>query len=133
MNVFFYGLFMDKAVLAEQGIAPSGAAIGYLDGYELRIGERATLLRSTGARAYGVVMNITIDEVQNLYSQSNVADYVSEPVTVELPDESKVEAVCYNLPGDKIIGTNQKYAESLLEVAISLGFPESYLDKIRDG
>ncbi len=131
MNVFFYGLFMDEALLAKKGISPSSATVGYVDGFALRIGERATLLRSAGARSYGVIMNISPDEAKELYADSSVADYVPEPVTVELSDGSKVEAICYNLSVDKVTGTNNDYAESLMEVAARLGFPDSYLDQIR--
>lgn len=131
MNVFFYGLFMDKTLLAKKGISPSNATVGYVDGFALRIGRRATLVRSAGARSYGVMMNITPDEAKDLYAESSVADYLPEPVAVELSDGSKVEAICYNLPVDKITGTNKDYAESLIEVAARLDFPDSYLDQIR--
>jgi hypothetical protein len=131
MRVFFYGLFMDEGLLAKKGIVPSDAVVGYVDGFGLRIGERATLLRSAGTRAYGVMMEISSVEVKNLYSESSVADYVPEPVTVQLIDGSQVEASCYILPGDRITGTNKRYAEALLDVAKELDLPESYLGEIR--
>ena len=131
MKVFFYGLFMDEGLLAKKGIVPSDAVVGYVDGFGLRIGERATLLRFAGTRAYGVMMEISSVEVKNLYSESSVADYVPEPVTVQLVDGSQVEASCYILPGDKITGTNKGYAEALLDLAKELDLPESYLGEIR--
>jgi hypothetical protein len=131
VNVFFYGLFMDEGLLANKGIAPSSAVVGFVDGFAIRIGERATLLRSAGARAYGVMMDISPDETRELYADSSVADYEPEPVTVELSDGSKVEATCYNLSVDKVAGTNKDYAESLMAVAGRLGFPDSYLEQIR--
>ncbi len=131
MNVFFYGLFMDEALLAKKGISPSSATVGYVDGFALRIGERATLIHSAGTRSYGVIMNITSDQADNLYAESSVTDYVPESVTVELLNGSKVEASCYNLPVDKVTGTNKVYAQALLEVANRLGFPETYLVEIR--
>lgn len=131
VNVFFYGLFMDESLLAKEGISPTSSAVGYVDGFALRIGERATLLRSAGARSYGVMMTISRDDVRKLYSDSSVADYVPEPVSVEFPDGSNAEAVCYNVTLDKVGGTNKDYARSLLEVAGRLGLPGSYLDQIR--
>ncbi len=131
MNVFFYGLFMDEDLLAKTGISPSKAEVGFVDGFALRIGERATLIRSADTRSYGVMMNISSDQANELYAQSSVADYVPESVTVELLNGSKVEARCYNLPVDKVTGTNKVYAQALLEVANSLGLPESYLVEIR--
>ncbi|MFC7048712.1 gamma-glutamylcyclotransferase family protein [Emcibacter nanhaiensis] len=130
MKVFFYGLFMDEKLLIAKGIRPSGAKVGYVDGFALRIGARATLLRQPGGRAYGVVMEITPDEATQLYAEDSVADYIPEPVKVILMDGTEVEATCYNLPRDKVTGANRDYAAALLEVATRLGFPESYLDQI---
>ena len=132
MNVFFYGLFMDEALLAKKGITPSNAEVGYVDEFALRIGERATLVSSAGARSYGVMMNISSDQAKELYSDKSVADYVPEPVIVELLGGSKAEAKCYNLPVDRATGTNKVYAEALLEVASKRGLPESYLFEIRE-
>ncbi len=131
MRIFFYGLFMDEHLLATKGIESSGINPGFVDGYGLRIGERATLVRHPDSRAYGVVMDIAASEVTELYAEESVADYVPEPVVVELMDGTRVEATCYNLPDDKVAGANREYAESLLELAARLGFPDDYLDQIR--
>ena len=131
MNIFFYGLFMDESLLATQGIAPSGVSLGFVDGYRLHIGDRATLVRQPGSRVYGALMEIAPGEAAELYAGESVADYVPGPVVVELMDGTLVEATCYNLPGDKMTGTNKDYAASLLALATQLGFPETYLDQIR--
>ncbi|MEO1243035.1 MAG: gamma-glutamylcyclotransferase family protein [Pseudomonadota bacterium] len=131
MKVFFYGLFMDEHLLAAKGIKPSEVNSGFVDGYALRIGERATLVRRPDNRAYGVMMDIASHEATTLYTDESVADYLPETVTVELMDGARVEATCYNLPGDKVTGTNKDYAQALLAVATGLNFPESYLDQIR--
>ena len=131
MRVFFYGLFMDEDLLATKGIVPKEVTSGFLDGYRLRIGERATLIRHPGSRAYGAVMEITPGDAKELYAEESVADYLPEPVTVELMDGTQLEATCYNLPGNKVTGANKAYAEALLAVATRLGFPDSYLEQIR--
>ena len=102
-----------------------------MDGYGLRIGERASLVRRPDGRAYGVMMEIAPSEAAGLYAEESVADYLPEPVIVELADGTQVEATCYNLPGDKVTGANKAYAESLLDVATRLNFPDSYLEQIR--
>ena len=122
---------MDESLLAEKGIVPSEVSSGFIDGYGLRIGERATLVRQQDSHAYGVMMNISQSEAAELYAEDSVADYLPEPVVVELTDGSKVEATCYNLPADKVTGTNKKYVKALLEVATRLTFPDTYLDEIR--
>lgn len=130
MRIFFYGLFMDESLLSTKGITPTNKVIGYVEGFELRIGERATLFRQPGGRTYGVVMDILPSDARDLYSEDSVADYLPEPVTVETLDGSRLDATCYNLPPDKVTGTNKEYAESLIEVATKLKLPDSYLDQI---
>lgn len=122
---------MDERLLATKGIKPTETKPGFVDGYALRIGERATLLRCPDSRAFGVMMNIAASEATELYAEDSVADYLPELVIVELLGGTQVEATCYNLPGSKVTGANKKYAKSLLQVATRLGFPESYLDQIR--
>jgi hypothetical protein len=129
--VFFYGLFMDEALLASKGIVPTVATVGYVDGYRIRIGRRATLVPELGSRAHGVLVTIRRDEVTDLYSGETVADYVPEPVSVALPGGIVESAICYNLPPSKLEGANAAYADSLLALATKLGFPKDYLDQIR--
>ncbi|MEJ8569384.1 gamma-glutamylcyclotransferase family protein [Elongatibacter sediminis] len=129
-SVFFYGLFMDEAVLASRGIRPSSAVVGYLENYGLRIGERATLVPDEGNRAYGVLMQVPADDLADLYSQDSVADYAPESIFVTLPDGRREPAVCYNLPASRLTGTNARYATDLMVLANRLGLPESYLRQI---
>lgn len=131
MRVFFYGLFMDETLLAGKGIQPSLVAEGFVDGFRLYVGERATLLRDPNARVYGVMMEITAAEASALYAEQSVSDYLPEPVTVELPDGTRHGATCYNLPGATVSAANRGYANALLALATRLGFPESYLEQIR--
>ena len=131
LAVFFYGLFMDESLLASKGIKPSKAAVGYVDGYGLRIGKRATLVPDETSRAYGVLMTIRAEALRALYLEESVADYVSEPVSVTISDGTVESAVCYNLPEGKLEGTNSAYANSLLGLARKLGLPSDYLERIR--
>jgi len=130
--VFFYGLFMDESLLASKGLRTSRATVGYVDGYRLRIGQRATLAPDPTKRAYGVLMTLRAAEVRALYSEASVADYVAESVSVNLPEGTIASAVCYNLPPDKVEGANPRYASSLLTLAAKLGLPDDYLRQIRE-
>lgn len=130
VEVFFYGLFMDESLLVSMGISPSSATGGYINGYGIRIGRRATLVPDEDNRAYGVLMSVLAEEVEALYSQESVADYVSESVSVVTADRTIRSAVCYNLPEDKVEGTNPEYAHDLLVLARKLGLPRDYLEQI---
>jgi len=132
IRVFFYGLFMDESLLASKDVRPTESTIGYVDGFSLHIGKRATLLPEANSRAYGVLMKITSEGAAALYSEQSVADYVAEPVVVKLPGNIQVSAVCYNLPAARLTGTNPEYAAALLTLATKLGLPDSYLGHIRN-
>jgi hypothetical protein len=130
ISVFFYGLFMDESLLGSKGVHAADATIGYVDGYSLRIGERATLLPESNSRAYGVLMKVPAEDVAELYAEQSVADYIAEDVVVTLPGDRQVPAVCYNLPAEKLVGTNPEYASALLALATRLGLPGGYLGHI---
>lgn len=130
--VFFYGLFMDTSLLASKGIPASRPVKGRVDGYGLRIGNRATLVADESRTAYGVLMTLRAEDLNALYSDESVADYVPETVSVRLPDGVTEFAVCYNLPVHKLQGANPGYAKSLLALAGRLGFPDDYLEEIRE-
>ena len=131
MKVFFYGLFMDESLLASKGIRPGSSEPGYVDGFRLHIGERATLLPAQHSRSYGVLMEISADQAAALYSDRSVCDYVAEPVMVHLANDTQVAAVCYNLPATRLTGSNPQYAAALLALATRLGMPDRYLARIR--
>ena len=76
VSIFLYGLFMDAALLASKGVHATNPRIGYVDGYCLRIGSRATLVPEPDGRAYGVLMTVSTEDIAALYSESSVADYV---------------------------------------------------------
>ena len=131
MEVFFYGLFMDAAVLLEKGIEPKLPRKAYLKDYTLRIGERASLIHSKDDFCYGMLMVCDKYSLQKLYSEPSVADYVPEEVNVYTDQGESISALCYNLPTELIKGTNTAYAASLLQLAKQLEFPAIYLEKIK--
>jgi len=131
MIIFFYGLFMDESLLVTKGIKPNHRGIGHLDEYELRIGHRATLMKKPDQHVYGILMEIQSAEVQALYAEESVADYEPENVRVTNSEGQNIDAICYNLPVEKITGSNKAYAVKLQQLAKSLNFPVEYLDQIR--
>nr|WP_299487988.1 gamma-glutamylcyclotransferase family protein [uncultured Allomuricauda sp.] len=131
MEVFFYGLFMDHNILLKNGVIPSNPRTGYLSDFTLKIGTRASLIPSKGEKSYGILMTVDKSEIQNLYAEASVADYVPEEVNIMTNPHESIKAVCYNLPSELLTGTNTSYAKSLYELAKQKGFPNDYLGKIK--
>ena len=129
---FFYGLFMDLDVLRQAGANPSNARRAYVDGFSLRIGQRATLVPSPGGRAYGMLITLTHGELESLYSAPGLDSYRPEAVLAHLLEGGTVPALCYNLletpaPEER----NPEYAQRLGRVLAGLGFPSGYIESVK--
>jgi hypothetical protein len=132
IDLFFYGLFMDEALLREKGINPENRRPASVENFVLMIGARATLLPSAGGTVHGVLFSLTHDEVDRLYSEASVSVYRAEAVRAHLADGSVVAALCFNLlvpPSQE--ERNPQYASKLRELAERIGLPESYVSSIK--
>jgi len=130
-SVFFYGLFMDKDLLQQKGFCPQNIKPACLQGYQLKIGERATLTPLEGARSYGTVMDLDDSELRDLYGSDGVEDYVPQTVQATTMLGATIEVVCYILPVEKISGSNSGYAIKLASIAKKLEFPRDYIEEIQ--
>ena len=132
IDVFFYGLFMDADLLREKGAQPINLRPACVSGYALRIGQRATLLTRTDARTHGIVMQLTHEELEHLYSDVSVRAYRPEAVIAELSDGARIPALCFNLVAPPDPGElNSEYATKLRALASRLGLPSDYIQTIR--
>lgn len=129
---FFYGLFMDPNLLGESGVTPQDPRPGFVDDFQLRIGERATLLPAPGARAYGMIFSLTHDELDKLYGAPGLEMYRPEAVMALSLEGESCPALCYNLreaPAPE--EANPQYAERLRDALARLGFPSEYIETVK--
>lgn len=127
-DVFFYGLFMDPDLLRGKGLAPRDAELASVPDYSLRIGERATLVPHPSGRVYGMVMSLTLPELERLYADPSVRAYRPEAVLAELAGGGTIAALCYTLPEPPGASErNPEYAAKLSALGRKLGLPAEYL------
>ena len=132
IEVFFYGLFMDADLLRAKGVNPVNIRAACVPGFVLRIGERATLLKNAHARVYGMLMELTPAEIEQLYSEPSVRAYRPEAVLSELNDGSRIPALCFNLlDPPRADEFNPEYATKLRDLAGRLGLPSDYVESIQ--
>lgn len=132
IDVFFYGLFMDDNLLRDRGIAPLNPRPATVEGFELRIGKRATLVPAMHKCSYGMVMRLTHQELKGLYSGPGLEHYRPEAVTCTTRAGERVSALCYNLPDTPAPDEgNEEYAAQLRAVLARLGFPAEYVERVR--
>lgn len=130
---FFYGLFMDPLVLAGYGIDVADPCRGFVVGYRLQIGQRATLVPAPNARAYGMLITMTHENLDMLYSVPGLEHYRPEAVLAQTLDGRSKAALCYNLFTDlEPIEADADYVEALRAVLRRLAFPAAYIKSIGD-
>jgi hypothetical protein len=131
IDVFFYGLFMDEALLREKGMNPKNRRVALVENFSLVIGTRATLVPCTGRTVHGVLFSLTHTEVDALYAEASVSIYRPEAVAAQLADGSVVPALCFNLPLPPSTGErNPQYVSKLRELAERIGLPTGYVSSI---
>ena len=132
-DVFFYGLFMDASVLEAKGVRSTQSRLAVVRGWSLRIGQRATLIPDPNGAVHGVLMALTIADVDRLYAEESVRMYrpvavLAEPIA---GDTAVVAALAYVLPEPPAPDErNPEYATKLRTLAERLGLPEGYTQSI---
>ena len=128
LDVFFYGLYMDESVLRAAGVTPRSPRKARADGFALRIGKRATLVRARDGAAWGVVYALTPEELARRYGAPGLEAYRPEDVEVVLENRAIIRARVYNLAEPPVPEErNPEYAEKLKAVLTRLEFPAEYI------
>lgn len=129
--VFFYGLFMDAALLRDKGAHPGVARLASVANRELRIGRRATLIPGTN-RIYGMVIDLGFEDLDRLYAEPSLEAYRPEAVICQLEHGEQIAALCYVLPEPPTPDQrNEEYVRQLQEIGSRLRLPSEYLKTIR--
>jgi hypothetical protein len=97
INVFFYGLFMDEDLLQTKGITNPNFRVASVPGFQLRIGNRATLVPAPGGRVFGLLASLSHSELEQLFSEPSVQAYRPEAVLAYSSNGETLAALCYNL------------------------------------
>ncbi len=131
--VFFYGSYMNRAVLAEVDLRPADWSAARLDGFDVRIGPRANLVRAPGRAVFGALATATHSELERLYAHARDVlgeEYLPETVTAVEASGAKREALCYLAPRMRERPAEAAYVERILAGARELGAPAEYLDRL---
>lgn len=127
---FFYGGLINPEIMARVGLTPRSRETATLSGYELRIAPLVNLYPQPECIVHGLLLNVTHRELHHVYSQLK-AIYLPYPVLTVTPDGKFRPALCYIVPNMAEGQAEADHVMALLRPAEALGFPESYLARIR--
>lgn len=122
--VFFYGLYMDPEILKSVNVEARNPRKAVANGYRLRIGNKATLLRDENGKTHGIVYELTHDEINRLYWGAGLDSYVAEALSVDTDIGERLSVLCCNLLTSPESGeSNPEYTERLFLCMKRLGVP----------
>ncbi|HET8624905.1 MAG TPA: gamma-glutamylcyclotransferase family protein [Gemmatimonadales bacterium] len=129
--VFFYGSFMDRALLAARGYAPTDLAVARLPAFDIRFTPLATLAPA-GPRTsvYGLLATATHAELERLYGEGWVSSYRPEAVIVRTGAGKRLPALVYIAWGPTPPPPSDSYIQHVLGPAREHRFPARYIEHI---
>ncbi len=133
VRVFFYGSYMNPAVLREVDLVPESFEVARLDGYDIRIAPRANLVPSSEHCVYGVLAEATHAELARLYTHAKHVlgeTYLPHPVLTQNRFGAFVPALCYIAPNMAARPADPAYVDRIVEPARALGFPDWYVKRL---
>jgi AIG2-like family len=130
VNVFFYGSFINRAVLAEVKLIPDQVEVAQLWGFDISIRPLANLVRSDQHSVYGIICQATHAELDRLYGQHWVGTYLPEAVLVETNGGRLKPALCYIAPSPPSAPAADDYLDRIVGPAREYGFPAWYITRL---
>jgi hypothetical protein len=128
--VFFYGSFIRPEVLEKAGVTSRSLDIAELQNYDIFVGAHADIYAAPGHSVYGVLAQVTHEELDRLYSADGIGLFLPEAVIVDA-DSVKIPALCYIPPERQRGAANPEYLTKLIEAAERHGFPAAYIARLR--
>jgi hypothetical protein len=131
--VFFYGSYINLAVLREVGLVPEQWEVARLSGFDIRIQPRANLVRSERHCVYGILATATHAELERLYTHARDVlgeVYLPEAVLVQTTSGLWQSALCYLCPEMRPQPADNNYIDRIVGPARQFGFPEWYIARL---
>jgi len=130
---FFYGSFMNPDVLAKADVHPTEAQMGRLDGWDIKIAPRATLVPSDERSVFGVLAQLTHPDLEKLYAKDwfGFGTYLPEAVLVADSAGRFVPAISYIAWEMEGATPSAEYIHKVVSVAQQFKFPEWYINHIK--
>jgi len=109
---------------------------GLLDNYQFIINQfgDASIIRNDESIVYGIVWDISENEVKVLDAFENVSDTntVKEFVSIDLVNRKRLDTVLVHIARNSVPGKpKRKYIKSIINAATEYGFPAKYIEELR--
>ncbi len=130
---FFYGSYMNPAVLRENGVVPDRVEVARLPGFDIEIHPLANLVPSDRHTVYGVLATATHEELARLYDHARDVlggVYLPHPVLAYTLSGQAEPALCYLAPRLAPGPAAPHYVTRIVGPARDFGFPAWYISRL---
>lgn len=130
---FFYGSYINQEVLKEADIFLDKWEVVRLPGYKIVITPYANLIKSAEDTVYGILTQLTHDELKKLYSHAEEVFhelYEPEAVLVQAADDKWIPALCYICHNMEENAADKNYINRIVTPAKEYNFPGWYIEKL---
>lgn len=130
---FFYGSYINFAVLDEVDLLPSSYEVARIGGFDIEIRPLANLIRSDDHTVFGIITRMTHAELTRLYNHAELVlggVYLPEAVLCKTGDGKFVPALCYIAPNMEARLADNDYVDRIVEPGRGYGFPDWYIARL---
>ena len=130
---FFYGSYINPAVLREVDLVPNRVEVARLPGFDIVIRPLANLVPSDQHTVYGILATATHGELERLYAHArNVLGgvYLPQAVLAHTLSGQAEPALCYIAPELDGRPASADYVSRIVEPARTYGFPSWYIRRL---
>ena len=130
---FFYGSYMNPAVLREVDIVPDRIEAAMLPGFDIEIRPLANLLRAEQNAVYGANATATHAKLKRLYAHAEEVLgglYLPHPVLTQTASGQWEPALTYIAPDLKAGQATADYVDRIVQPGRQYGFPDWYISKL---
>ncbi len=130
---FFYGSYINSAVLREVDLKPGRVEVARLPGFDIKIRPLANLVPSDQHTVYGILATATHAELGRLYDHARDVlggVYLPQAVLAYTVSGQAEPALCYIAPNLQDGPASADYVGRIVEPAREYGFPAWYIMRL---
>ena len=130
---FFYGSYINPAVLREVDLAPERIEVARVPGFDIEIRPLANLVPSDEHTVYGILADATHAELERLYTHARDVlggTYLPEAVVAHTRSGQLAPALCYVAPALAGGPAAADYVDRIVGPAREYGFPDWYVERL---
>jgi hypothetical protein len=130
---FFYGSYINPAVLREVDLVPDRMEVARLPGFDIEIRPLANLAVSDQHTVYGILATATHSELGRLYHHARDVlggVYLPQAVLAYTLSGQAEPALCYIAPILSPGVASPEYVARIVEPARTYGFPPWYISRL---